>query len=68
MPRLLAPTHGQRALVCCFTCPCTQADELCRRCLLCVMRGMLGEDDDAILAEAQVSSRVFYPSPLFCGV
>jgi hypothetical protein len=32
----------------------SQADELCRRCLLCVMRGLLGEDDAAIVAEAQV--------------
>jgi hypothetical protein len=32
---------------------CFQADELCRRCLLCVMRGLLGEDDAAIVAEAQ---------------
>lgn len=31
-----------------------QADELCRRCVLCVMRALLGEDDTAILAEAQV--------------
>lgn len=39
-----------------FLLPSTQADELCRRCLLCVMRGLLGEDDAAILSEAQVSN------------
>ncbi|KAL4443293.1 hypothetical protein ABPG75_011030 [Micractinium tetrahymenae] len=29
------------------------SDELCRRCMLCLMRALLGEDDTAILAEAQ---------------
>jgi hypothetical protein len=31
-----------------------QADEVCRPCMLCVMRRLLGHDDGAILAEAQV--------------
>jgi len=30
-----------------------QTDELCRHCLQSVMRGLLGEDDDAILDEAR---------------
>lgn len=30
-----------------------QADEVCRSCMLCVMRSLLGQDDAAILAEAQ---------------
>jgi hypothetical protein len=33
---------------------CLQADELCGQCMLALVRGLLGADDDAILAEAQV--------------
>lgn len=29
------------------------SDEVCRPCMLCLMRGLLGDDDDAILSEAQ---------------
>jgi hypothetical protein len=35
-----------------------QGDELCGRCMLALVRGLLGADDTAILAEAQVGGWV----------
>ena len=50
-----APSHG------------TQADEVCRGCMLCMMRSLLGDDDAAILEEAQVGIVLLFGAPIGSG-
>lgn len=54
-PLTPAGPRARRRSGACLPAPaCLQADEVCRRCMVCLMRGLLGQDDAAILEEAQV--------------